>query len=213
MKFILNIAITIYVIGAISHEIYSYDLDYLYLSETQSTINWLIMLIRDVGLMIAASLAVIMSITDYKQTKSKTKAKLFVTASILFCIFLGGASGYAHYLLVKNPITGSAALLDNPDFLQTYEEKLILDDRALTERISYSNAIASSIYMDNGEIINVIDKNSKLVPYTPTSKDKKHNAELIKAKVLLDHTSQSLKNASILCKQWGQALRFTLCEL
>ena len=198
MKFIFNIAIVVYIIGILGHELYSYDLDYLYLTETQSTINWLIMLIRDIGLMVAVSLAIIMSLADYKQAKSKTKAKLFVAASILFCVFLASASGYAHYLLVKNPITGSAVLLDNPDFLQTYEEKLLLGDRVLTERISYSNAIASSIYMDTGEIINVIDSNGVLVLYTPTPEDKKNNTELIKAKTLLDHTKQSLKNSSIL---------------
>ena len=197
MKFIFNLSIFVFIIGVIGHEWYSYDLDYLNLSETQSIINWLLMLIRDIGLMVAVSLAIIMSLANYNNTDNKTKAKLLVVASISFCIFQAGASGYAHYLLIKNPITGSAVLLDNPDFLQTYEEKLILSDRVLSERITHSNAIASSIYMDTGEIINVINQDGDVKPYIPTLKDKKNNIELIKARVLLDHTTQSLKNASI----------------
>ena len=197
MKRIFNIAIGIYIIGILGHEIYSYDLDYLYISEEQATINWLLMLIRDIGLMLAASLAVIMSFSNYSESKNKTKAKLFIVASISFCIFQISATGYAHYMLKSNPVTGSAVLLDNPDFLQTYESKLTLKNKKLTERVTYSNVIASSIYMDTGTIINVIDLNGVIAPYHPTPEDEKSHTELTKAKALLEHTTQSLKNANI----------------
>ena len=198
MKFTFNLAIGIYIIGTLGHELYSYDLDYLYLSEEQSTINWLLMLVRDIGLMSAASLATIMSLSSYSKAKNKTKAKLFITASIAFCILQIGTTSYAHYMLTNNAISGSAVLLDNPDFLQTYEEKLSLNDKELTERIAYSNAIASSIYMDTGTIINVINLNGVIAPYCPTPEDEKNYAELTQAKALLKHTTKSLKYASML---------------
>lgn len=207
MKLIFNIAISIYIIGALGHELYSYDLDYLCITEEQATINWLIMLVRDIGIMSAASLAVIMSISNFIDSTNKTKAKLFIAGSISFCIFQIGITGYAHYMLINNPMTGSAVLLDNPDFLQTYEDKLLLNDKELTERITYSNAIASSIYMDSGTIINVIDINGVIAPYFPTPKDEKSLTELTKARALLEHTTQSLKNASIV---WVVLLLFSI---
>jgi len=199
MKKIFSLAILIYLISGISHGIYSNNIDLLNLSEKQSQIEWLLRSFRDVGIIVAASCAIILSFLNYAESQNKLKAKFWVILSVSFCLSLSAAS----YLMYKQSeqlllIMKTPTIFIEPDKIKSYEKQIISNKYSLREKIKLSKSIASNTYIESGKILNIINKKGMLSPYEPSVKDiEKYNKSLHMIKIQ-EHTLTSLKYSVIL---------------
>ena len=72
MKTVFILSILIYTFADIAHGYYAKDIDYIHISASQSHAEWYMRVFRDIGAMVAASLAIIISISNYPSTNKKT---------------------------------------------------------------------------------------------------------------------------------------------
>ena len=206
MKIIFKLSLFIYVIGYIAHNYYVQDIDYIKITESQSHIEWYIRVFRDIGGMIAASLAIIISISSYPLSAKRNKEKAYIAISVLVSIIFLSLSSYAYYKMKNNTYQSSSILLKNERFKKQYDSNLKDENIEILKRVQYSNNIAGMIYRDTKTIINIIKPNGSIEASSPTTEDEEMRVALMQANKLMEHTKESFKGAIIV---WSIILVFS----
>lgn len=92
------------------------------------------------------------------------------------CMFLGFSycvsMTYFHGIADEIEIEKMTILQRHPDFIETYEDYLNSGRAKLIESFSINENIASTLYIDEGIIVDIVDENGKRVRYVPTKTDK-----------------------------------------
>jgi len=196
LKLIFNIAWITSLLTFIAHNIYFQNLDLSTLSSNQWRLKLLLKNVHYVGMLIAASLAIVLSFMHYPDSKNKLKAKLLIFASILFSLANTFLIFYSFILLTNFPINKDN-LLNNPHYISTYKSVLYTKKQTLSARIRISNLFASNTYIQKGIITNVVDKNGSIVAYKPTSKDSKLKKEYEQTVATFTHTMNNMKYSAL----------------
>jgi len=141
------------------------------------------------------STGIIFSISNYATAKNKLLAKLWIVLSIASCLILSIMPYFTSIALEKYlSILSEPDPLENPIKMKDYEKR-IMAKKSLSEKISLSKTIASTVYVKSGKVINIVDKNNQLTPYIPSKNDIKRHNEFIHTKKIMKHTINALKKA------------------
>ncbi len=151
-------------------------------------------LMLGIALWVAIPLAIIFSFKNYYRTDNKLKAKLLIIGTTLAGFIYAIMQLYAYvvfsnlYLSLENIKTNH----NEPKFISMYNNLLHDKKRTLTDRISITNELASSVYRSSGTKLEVVNKSGSISTYIPTVKDinyrknitylKEENSKMVKYK-------------------------------
>jgi len=195
MKKVSLFALVVFLASIIGHKIYISNLDFMHFTKCQALTEWIIRVIRDISLGVIISIGIISSISNYAIVKNRLLAKLWIALSVTSCLMLSVMPYFISIELEKHlSILSEPDPLENPIKMKDYEKR-ILSKKSLSEKISLSKNIASTVYVKSGKAINVVDKNNQLTPYIPSQNDIKRHNEFVHTKKMMKHTISSLKKA------------------
>jgi len=185
----------VFLISWLGRELYSENLDYFQLTESESLIEWGIKAIRDTALFLFVGVSIIWGIWSYRDAPNKRKAKWSLGFSIGFGVFLAISSGlmyqkYAEFVernFLNNPRP--------PETISALGKYLDLPDHTIQKKSKNSNEFASSVFMQSGKRIEVMNIEGNKVIYEPTPEDYEFRQKAERALVLEQHTLRSLKMA------------------
>lgn len=197
MKYLLIGSILVFILGDAGHDYYVKNIDFMSMSEKQAMTEWLLRLLRDIGIFLAAALSIILSFSKYPSSKNKKIGAGLILLSVAFCVAMIAGSGYMYSSSKEISSALTINPLDKPGFIQKYKQQITSTIKPLPERVRLSKSVASSIYRDSGAIVDVITEDGSLEPYTPSADDTNNRKKLLRAKSIALHTVESLKYASI----------------
>jgi len=186
----------IYLLGMVAYHLYSERVDYLNLSEQQAVIDWAIKFVRDAALSLYICVSIVWGIWSYNSTTNKTKAKWAIFFPIAFGLFLAVSLGVMYHKyddLVEHK--AKIRISDNPVIEKGYSEYLSSSVHTVQEMHENTLLHASTVYMESGKIIEVLDPQGNIVRYEPTVDDIQFRKKAERVKVLEQHTLHSLKMA------------------
>lgn len=198
MKYIFILFVFIYIVGDLGHDYYVDGIDYLNLTEKQAQTEWILRLVRDTGSVLAVFFSIVWSLSNYPLSENKTKSKILIILSVTFCIALITFSSIMYFMSKSMLSELDRCPFDKHDFISKYEEQITSNNKPLSERIKFSQSVASCIYRDSGRSIRVINEERALNTYHPSSEDIRFYNDLLSAKRLMVYTTESLRYASYL---------------
>lgn len=203
MKFILWLAIALYIVFYEAFSIYGAELDIFNLTNEQSTYLYVMSLIRDIAYVVACFLMVVIAIFLYLETKQK-KYKHYLALALVINLFGIAMSVYwvAKLADVKPFIRNDFS--EEPELLDKYQALLDSKDIDISELSQKTHIYASMFYNESGVHLNVVDTNGKQVKFIPTEIQIENRQNAINADNLLAHQKKaalygSYLNALILC--------------
>lgn len=185
-------------ITQLGHDLYFKDLDLFNLNSIQANIEWVLRLIRDMSVIFAVSLSIIISYVNFSIQDNKKKPAIYLSLSILLCVSLSAFTVYMHNEYKKSPFLSQHAILSDSELIEKYDKLITSKKESLPERIRLSHTAASNFYIDTGKIFNVIKDSGEKGLYVPTQKDKNERIKLLHAKKVFAHAMDSFKYASII---------------
>lgn len=197
MKKFLISCLAIFLIGEVSHKYHSAGLDFFALTEEQAWIDWGLKAFRDTGLSLFVGVSIFWSIWSYKTASNKRKAKWYIALSTALGLTLAISAGYL-YLTYSDAIEHRKSVLisDNPLIMKAFSDYLNSPDYSLQEKHDNSLLHGSTVYMESGLKIQILDAQGNKVIYEPTPEDLVFRKKAEKLKVHEQHTKHSLKMAA-----------------
>ncbi|MEX1220482.1 MAG: hypothetical protein WEA82_00045 [Idiomarina sp.] len=199
MKKFLAATFIIFVLGKLAQGLYSDRIDYLTLTDEQALIDWVLRAIRDIGFFLFVGVSIIWSIWSYKDSPNKRKAKWYILFTVSLGLAFSVITGYVYWRFseiseIVMPKT-SDTLYTTEAFSEAFRNYLDSPDYSVKEKSKNSHEIASSVYMETGTQIEVMDAEGNTVSYEPTADDTRFRQYEERVKVLTQHNLQSLKMA------------------
>lgn len=188
----------IFLLGWLGHEVYSESIDYLELTDEQAMIDWGIKSVRDIALFLYVGVSIVWSIWSYKGARNKRKAKWSIVFSVGFGLFLA-VSTLVMYQMYSDLVERRAAvnISDNPKINEGFAEYLNSSVHSVQQKHENSLLHGSTVFMESGSIIQVLDAEGNKVSYEPTAEDIQFRKKAERVKVLEQHSLHSLKMAWI----------------
>jgi len=195
VKKLFFILITISISFDIARELYVSDLDIMALNDSQAQIHWFLTLAWGISLQAAASLAIFASIWHY----SRATNKLLAGSAIVLSLGFSACYAYQSYMGIQ-----AAALLGDKEFAISNDIQAVSDNIArilnsgqepIEEKVDFSAFEASLVYIESEKIINVIDLNGNLVPFTPDKKTLEKRAQYIWNEATLKNLSETVTSS------------------
>jgi len=195
VKKLFFILITISISFDIARELYVSDLDIMALNDSQAQIHWFLTLAWGISLQAAASLAIFASIWHY----SRATNKLLAGSAIVLSLGFSACYAYQSYMGIQ-----ATALLGDKEFAFSKESEAVSQNitrilesegQPLKEKVETSNFYASRIYIESEKIIDVIDINGKLVPFTPDKKTLEKRAQYMWNEATIKNLSETFTSS------------------
>lgn len=207
MKKIFFFSVLVFVCAFAVHKLYTAELDYANLSQSQAWTEWLIRVVQDVALWTAAFVAIVYSIWNYKNEQNRTKAIAYVALSVSFVLFQAAFLYYASHqmtVLVQDftdPHPMQYSKQDAADFIAS-------KTHTLDDKVRFSNMVAADIYQYTGASIDVIDEQGVIRPFQPSVSNMEVWKKLSQMKVQTQHMIKSFRYG---CYSWLGVLFASLC--
>jgi len=195
MNKFLNSCIVVFLISWLGRELYSESLDYFQLTEDQSLIEWGIKAVRDTALFLFVGVSIIWGIWSYKDAPNKRKAKWSIGFSIGFGLFLAVSAGLMYQKYSEFVGQDVPKISDNLDTINALGKYLDLPEHTVQEKSKNSHEFASTVFMESGMRIEVMDIRGNKVKYEPTPEDNEFRQKAERVRLLEQHSLYSLKMA------------------
>jgi hypothetical protein len=191
-KFIAS-TLVMFILGDLAQGLYSDRIDYLVLTDEQAFIDWGLKAIRDIGLFLFVGVSIVWSIWSYKEAPNKRKAKWYILFTVSVGIAFSAGTGYMYWQYSEILEREIPKISDNPDTIEALRGYLDSPEYSVKEKSKNSHEFASSIYMETGTQIEVMDAQGNKVSYETTADDTQFRQKAERVKVLEQHTLHSLQ--------------------
>ena len=195
-----------YLVCGFGHDYYMDRINLLNLSGSESMVLLFIGMGRTISLY-ASFFLLALSLSIAKRN-FPSKANII---GYMACIFVGFS--YCIGMTYLNSIVSDvdseqpSILKSDPNFLTTYEIYLDSERAFDKESLSVNKQMASTLFIDEGLVVDTIDENGSRVKYVPTEEDKEMRSSLVRAYELLAWSKSAMKESIVQC--WSFLL-FTL---
>ena len=197
MNKFLSGCLVIYALGTFVQMYYAGTIDYMTLTEQEARTEWYLKAFRDLGLALFIGGSIIWSIWSYKGASNKRKAKWYIAFSLCFGLALSLGTGYAYSkysALIEKRQT--PLISNNPKITKGFADYLDSQVHSIQQRHENSLLHGSTVFIESGKRIEVMDAQGNMVIYQPTAEDIEWRQKAERAVVIEQHTAQSLKKAS-----------------
>ena len=167
------------------------------LTEQEALIEWCLKAFRDLGAILFIGVSIIWSMWSYKGAENKRKAKWHIAFSLSLGLALSVGTGYAYSkysALVEKRQT--PLISNNPKIMQGFSDYLDSQEHSIQQRHENSLLHGSTVYIESGNIIQVMDAQGNMVLYQPTSEDIEWRKKSERLIVIEQHAKHSLKMAT-----------------
>ncbi|WP_045860089.1 hypothetical protein [Teredinibacter purpureus] len=207
MNKIISTLFILYLVFDFVHGYYLDSVNIMFLSEAESLHLGLLGFARTASLYLGFLLITIKLFGPVRESSSKKSVTIFsmcVFAGFMYCL----SFTYLNFVVLDAKLERPSILKSHPDFLETYE-KYLSSGRAAKEKIEgVTMQMASTIYIDEGIIVDVLDDNDRRVKYVPTKYDSETRRETTRAYDLIEWSNSAIRESMIL--SWSFFL-FTIC--
>ncbi len=192
-----GISATLFLVSLVAVNAYLADANTPDLSPKQSETMWGLSLFRNISFWCFSFLAVVASLCRFNSSRNRH----YLICSVLA---IGGNAlfiGYMFYTasqLIDIPQKAEYSEFSDPQFLVEYREFLNSGHESLQAHISLTTQIASAFYEYTGEIIDVVDENGDVVPYTPTSENQEFRKQDAQVIALIANSQKQAKRAGVI---------------
>ena len=192
-KIIATLFISYVVVGFV-HGKYLDSVDILFLSESESILINILGIVKSSCLYVGYLLLSISLLSAFKESATKAAFSKYV-ACVCIGLMYCGIFSYLHIMASSNELERPSILKSHPDFLDTYEDYLN-SGRAAEEKIEgISRKMASTIYVDEEIIVEVLDGDGRRVKYVPTENDKEIRLTSLRAWELIEWSNSAIKES------------------
>ena len=197
LKF-LSASLVIYALGGLSHSYYSESIDYMTLTDHEARIDWVLKAVRDLGLTLFVGGSIIWSLWSYGNAQNKRKAAWYIVFSLSLGLALSVGTWYlyATYSAVAEKRQPSL-ISSNPSIAEAFSKYLKSPDHPIQERHENSLLYGSTVFIETGKKIQIMDAKGRMVVYQPTAEDKMLRQKEVRLVVMEQYAVNSLKSAAI----------------
>lgn len=197
MNKFLSTCLVIYILGSLSQRYYTDSIDYMTLTEQEALIEWCLKAFRDLGATLFIGVSIIWSIWSYKGAENKRKAKWYIAFSLCLGLAFSIGTGYVYskYSAVVEK-RQTPLISNNPKIMQGFSDYLESQEHSIQQRHENSLLHGSTVYIESGDIIQVMDAQGNMVLYQPTSEDIERRKKSERLIVIEQHATHSLKIAT-----------------
>lgn len=146
---------------------------------------------------IALSLGIFLSIQYYLTSSKRIWATFVLGAVYAYCVFIVAFQIYMYFAAVKMERSGNGSEVYTESFHFEFNEFLVSDEKKLSERIQYSNKIASEYFKDTGKLLQVVNNNGEIQDYQPDDIDRHNRHEHMMLMFDLRDLAQGTKDKAI----------------
>ena len=188
----------VYILSGFGHDMYMDKIDLMDLSAGESSILFFIGLARIISLYGGFFLLALSLFIATHKHPSKSNRLSYISCmlvGICYCV----AMSYMNSIVSKVNTERPSIMKSHPDFLTTYENYLKSNRAFDEEYLSVNKQMASTLFVDEGLVVDTIDKSGNRIKYIPTEEDKEMRRNNIRAYELLEWSKSSMKESVYLC--------------
>ena len=192
-KIIVTLFIS-YVIVDFVHGRYFDSVDIMFISEKESILINILGIVKSSCLYLGYLLLSISLLGAFKISATKAAFSKYVACvcvGVLYC----GSFSYLHIIASSNELERPSILKSHPDFLDTYENYLNSGMAAEEKIEGVGEQMASTIYVDEGIIVEVLGNDGRRVKYVPTENDKEARLSSLRAWELIEWSNSAIKES------------------
>ena len=188
---VITFGFVIYLLGAVAHEAYFSNIDPFIIAENERIFEWVLRLVRDLGLTIGFGGMIVFGIRILRRQKFSIKNFIMPATGLAFFVLI---SFYCFYFSRE-----MESVLNLPAINTERLSARINDPNiSMTERVKLSELYSVIEYEENGRITEFFNINGEIVTYKPSDEQVKNREEMLFNKFKINWAKDSFYKSGFL---------------